>query len=373
MLSWQSIIAVFIALAASGASFDKMVPLRHKKRLHSWMIGVWLRLDSKRIPDLPSVFAAWLLRRWESHTKGRLWRLVVEYAVVGWAVLSLGAFALNLAHGNQDSITISSPLPANYHAPTFIEAVPLFHVLAYAAMVPFDLLIIIVTVWGLKIWVKGRLVFKLLATVVCTCATLILGVLCFSSIGYASGFAFNHDMIGMSYARQLEGMNSIAQFNYFSKHNSKETKNLQLSTNVVVTSVAAKCDFVGLTKQGAITLGRLVLGRKAPETSEVSIQFRDGIVSGHFSIISTSNQSKCALLLTGTVFFPALVILCALLGMIIAKVLLGVGRFSALYFIDLSTEPADNDFAPGTLLGIVFSILLTVLQSIIALLRYLGN
>ena len=373
----KTIILILTLFPGMGLGFDKLLALRHKEKLHYAMIRWWDRLDETAIPDYPRLLSTWLLSRVQRILKLDLRRTLIAYLLICFAFLS-GASLLNwITPEPADPAFVSIPLPRQPPLPqpqNWFESVKLPHVLLILAVLPFDFVTLAATIASLRLLTLGGPGRNMTVLVVNLFATSALAVGCFAAVMFANNMTVNYNMIGVQYERELLKRGEIAVFNYQSARLTNYTGGMQLSTNAIVTYYHVEDSFVDDLKQAPAALAALLLRRPIVLwKSHLSVAIVDGKERAQWTRSESAHIGPALLLFTGTVFYPAVAVIGALIFMLLGKLVLMIFRGVLMYFFDLATEKNPKEFIPGTLIGISLGLLVTLVQGLWKLLLVFGK
>ena len=204
MLAWKTVFAIAVFLAGVGASINKLIPLRHKTRLHDWMVRWWIRLDETPIPDHPRLLAKWITVRFEQAFRVHALRTIVLCVVASGLCLT---FAVNCRAAHKpvgwistndliDNGTIIQPV-------TWFDSIPFPHVTVTFTVLLFDLAMILATIRTLSVIRCGTPFKNLMMMTAHILISVVGGIACFATVLYLEDWAVNHDLIGMQYERRL--------------------------------------------------------------------------------------------------------------------------------------------------------------------------
>jgi hypothetical protein len=97
VVSWPSVVAVCVAVAALGAAADQLLKSRLKHRVYDYLLALWSRLESARVADLPATLAALALAKLKlGPSEGKLAR-VAKVLLGSFMLTAVAAIAGRLA------------------------------------------------------------------------------------------------------------------------------------------------------------------------------------------------------------------------------------------------------------------------------------
>ena len=354
------VIAVCIAI---GVAIDKLIPLRHKQKLQLAMIRWWNRLDETPIPDYPKLLASWVVIRVERLSR-KPWLPLIVYSAI--SILFLSAAGLHFGKEAADPTFVDLRLPEMAYPlkdPNIFDRMPLPHVTVLMVVFIFDFANLLLTVKSLKFIRKSNATRSLLILLVNLLTTTALAAVCFASVMHVEDFILNHNFVGEKFERQIRARGEVAIFNYHSGH-LPELRGLKVSTNAVVTRYRLNNSFWGNLRQTPDVFWRLIRGDAIVYwTNSISTAFRDKGLDLEWTHSTAFHLDRPILLLSGTVYYPCLMLVIGLVFMLVAKLVLSVVRFAIMYFCDLASEVVNpKDCAPATLLGTVLALLIWGIQ-----------
>jgi hypothetical protein len=128
LVTWPRLGAMCAAASALCTIIDLMLTPRHKSWLQGWLIGVWLKVDSVRVHDLPRAALSHTRRslaRVAGFPRPRLWRLTIVAAGIaltwGGLAYAVGVVAHDLHDNWGERIlrSLTSPEARTYVALVF--------------------------------------------------------------------------------------------------------------------------------------------------------------------------------------------------------------------------------------------------------------
>ena len=368
MFTWKTILAISVALAGCGAAIDRLISLRHKTRLHLLLIKWWHRLDETRIPDFPKLLAGWLTSAFGRASKRKYGRTMILYLVLYIGFVSLASIS-SLPAFDSRILTLSFEVPSDtLITPNFFDELPVPHALSYLAVLPFDLIMIAATLYVLRL--IGRSPWYVSTGAVCLHLVLsvIIAILTFAAALHAHEFALYRNLLGMRSAFRTLQVAEPFWFNLVESTNNSQWKEYvktnalpqSLSTNAIAILLSRRSSYWHDIRQTPGVMMDLIHGEIPiwKGILDVKIQDRGNILS--YTREDGNRLGPSSLLLAGTIFYPALLILALLLAMLLSKGFLVLFRQGTMYFFDLSTEKSPENFAPGTLLGIVAGLIAAI-------------
>lgn len=374
-------------LAGTGASVDKLIPLRHKGKLHHAMVNWWNSLDSTPVPDYLRVLSYWLASKFEMILRRGPLRAIILIAAISWLLLDCQIFLLGRVRAKVPTQGVISlkvaeeVLKRNVTPDNWIEASSLPHISNNIATLPFDFLVVGLTFGTLRILrtcSSFQACIVISAHIVMIC---VLGVGCYAVNDFAGNFALNHNTIGLRYARRVLEVHEILLFNFESMHrsngvpavvtqlqgtNSTTYTNLPsgftISSNATVVYYRIGDSLVGDLKRTPDFLWGLTQGRPSALMTPMTAGFVDGNTIFFWSHLTGYYAPVTSLLCTGTLAIPTLFVTMLLAFMLVARLVLSGVRALLMYYFDLATEKTPKEFMPGTLFGIAIGLLIALLK-----------
>jgi hypothetical protein len=388
MFAWNIVAWAAAFLAATGATIDKLIPLRHKQRLHHNMVKWWDWLDSKPVPDFLHLLSGWITLRFDALLRlHRLWA-IVALAAFTWVFLSVAViFSPYIpaipASGEMTTISFRNDL-RNFHVKpdNWIEACPLPHVGQVLTVFGFDLIVAAITFSTLRFLKDSSFRGSLLAITAHLAALFTLAILCLAANLFVSNLLLNHNVIGIRYARKQLEVEDITLFNYYSLTRGTNLffgtylpSGFTLSTNAVVEYYHVDQSLFRVAKNTTLYMSNLLHRRPVSISCFVTSRFRDGDRILTWSHLTEYYETPAILIYIGTLAIPALLVMLVLLLMVISKLVLSAVRKGFMYYFDLATEknPKSDpkEFMPATLMGLALSSLIAICKGLGTLLASL--
>jgi hypothetical protein len=200
-------------------------------------------------------------------------------------------------------------------------------------------------------------VFTILASAI-VAALLYLG--CVTTTIWTIHHATNTELPGTAYSQQSvkTGLRDIL----VSEHPlapGDEVVQLEYSSPMTL------ADAFSITRS-CIEFARTGDGRGHPVSYQVRVVTRKGFTAEH-EVVMFWEPTYLWLVVAGTVFVPSVVLLTAILALLLAKAVGDIYRFSLLHVLEVATagdpQRRPNDFAPGTLVGVVAALLAAIAKA----------
>lgn len=364
MISLIPFIVALLVLLGAGRALDELVAYRHKERLHDLCVRFWVRLSETPVPNLPSLFAAWVLN-WTERILNKRWKTVGVYVIAVTAFLSIAAATIalnNKPDGNE--IFIPFPKQISLRTPDIFDVAPLPHVLEVVAVIPFDMLMLRLSLTLLNDLRKAKPLRWLFAFATHFFALIVVGVACLTTLTYVDQFLFNSNALGVRYERRVFEAAEIALFNYGSAHGMIASQGIHLSPTATVQSCIAANTFWNDLRQTAVNVYDVARGKPAVFVQHFVTIFADGNQRMTYEHTITTRTTKSSLLLAGTLLYPILAVMLALAFLAVSKTVLAVGRRCFMYFAEVATEKPPKDFKPFFLLACSADVWLAIIKGL---------
>ncbi len=400
----QKIVLILSIFPIIGAFVDKMLLARQKGTLHLLMVQWWNRLDDTKLPDLHRFIAKntrKALRGAFRYNYSKL-RKIFILVLVSWVFTS--SAALIALYLDSTSLIVSESPQIN---------LPIFTV--YIVNLVFDVLAISITYYFLSVIELKSYVISIVVIILHIILSIILILACYTSLLFASTYAFNHSWLGTGVGNTLnrssfvEDRKFMVIYKYYAIkfyknepildenkedyiHKNEVTEKLILnklgmewdeliSQTLYHSTIKEYYNYRTIWKKfwGDIT------GKKRDYRSTIyfntifRLNEKIPISIKQMKVGCTTSQlgpSRSFPFMASTVFFPTLIYLLFLLFVVIAKVILSCMKFSIMHFLEVTTEqdPLANpkSFIPGTMIGLVFGIIAVIINLLLELIKTKG-
>lgn len=387
MLAWKTVFLLAGFLAGIGASIDKLIPLRHKTRLHDKMVRWWIRLDETPMPDYARLLSIWIVSRLDHVMRRHYLRTIIFCFIASFFFISLASFWSALVAAPDPRMFTGEMTfdPTKIYPSTWFDSVPLPHVLVVLSVVPYDLLLVLSTIIALRI-IRSSPPFWILLIVPAQIAiSIVCAIFCMATIAHVDSYTINHDLVGAQYERRLREFVEptiisnimanprLAGIRILGKNESVMAFVETMSTNINTTHYEITSSFIDDLHQSHTNLWALVKGQRPMWEGKLNVNLQDKQSSLSYTRTFGTPTNKTSFLLVGSVFYPSVTILILLSTMFVAKVVLTLGRTCGMFYFDRATENTPYTFIPGTLLGIVSGIVLALLNLVSELITLFHN
>lgn len=363
MATWGMISVFCTFFVAIGASFDRLLTYKWKAKIHLKLISWWNKLDETPAPDLFIRTINWLIRNLDALAQRKLrafLSLLLFCFTSVWIANVLGIFT------KDPSETVSVNVDLTGIVPDFFDLLEGPHIFVFFTVLFFDVILFLITNQILRQFQKGRPLRNFLVFLVYGFSTVLLMINCFSAFITVQFFAINNSVIGMKWEYAASKAAELEAFNYYYEHDSEWRSRFEKDGATKLSKNATVVDFsivnsywTNLKKTPNALWQALTEGRGLWDTSyKVKIIDPSQKKQIKYERMESFHLERSFFFICGSLTLPVFSLILVQIFLIAAKSVLETLRRIIMYFLDLSTEPAPQKFAPGTLIGVVFALLL---------------
>lgn len=352
MNNWilSALIATFLAVL--GKAFDSFMLNKKKTALYNLMISWWDQLDDTKIPNFPKLMSKWIISLKNKFFKRSLfyWKNLILMFILSFILTTIF-----------DLVTMQLGLSAEVSSQGVL--IPLFPGSLYFVNFLFDIPTFYITYKLInKIYSSSYIKSMFLIFLDLIIATL-LAVFCSISLLYMNTVSVNYLKIeSYPYTNQLkeyiseEYKSKLSELGYTEENSLK----LKLYNDPFLNDLLFHPNktFKSIIENKIYRYHRNI---------ELSWIFENQFKS--FTIGVTQTQPLNLFIMSMTSLLPSAIYLFILFLMLLSKLMIDISKKVTMYFIEIATQvnPTTEikDFKPGSLFGILLS-LLTIMFQIIA-------
>jgi hypothetical protein len=338
---------ILASFSGAGALIDRVMSRRHKTTLHFKLLSLWDRIDDTRVGDLPGAVASVLLVKCEEIFGASLisLRFAISSIVLSWFITTTESVASGYIWGH-------APYRAWHDLLPFWPWYTNDYILNSVA--------IILLIVSLR-WLRRARAWRALTIVTLTIATgFALTVANFEAGYWTNDFVSKHtlpaaDLLNMESVDYSCHVNDALLTQLAQRWGvRKETVSIDAGATALMSFADISAAYLSLFTRGEVAYHRVL----------VSAPLKQGRVR---TVLSFQIRASRLLVNAKALFLVALLLL-AVGGAMIGKLLLSLARFTSLQVLEAATD-ADpmrdpKSFMPGTLLGAVLGVLGSVVTAL---------